>query len=338
MGRGGEHRRPKAVRMLAAAGAVLVAGGVVAGIGAASAVVEPGQVSAGQTFGPSGNDFVDIRQVRPNANEPDAAQGASTGTFVSKCGNNENGHNNPDNFIVAPGVQNGAHHMHDYVGNESTDANSDNDSLAAAGTTCQLGDQSTYYWPVLRDLRQNGQDANQNGGGKDGNTGAVLSPGVTLQFRGNQAGQVTAMPRFLRGITGDAKAVSNGGGQANAKWTCTGFENRTTTKYPLCPQGSQVKRILDFPSCWDGQNTDSADHRSHLQFAGDDGACPSGTKAVPQLRMQLTYQVPPGRTFAVDSFPEEKRNPITDHGDFVNVMPDQLMNRAVACINSGQNC
>ena len=59
---------------------------------------------------------------------------------------------------------------------------------------------------------------------------------------------------------------TNGGANANAKWTCTGFENRITTKYPLCPRGSQTVRIADFPGCNDG-NTDSANHRTHLAFA-----------------------------------------------------------------------
>lgn len=351
MERGGQHRRPKAVRLLAAAGAVLVAGGAAAGIGAASAGVDgekaaavrsadPGgaQVSEKAGSGPSDGDFVDIRQVQPGAGDVPGGANASAGTFVSACGNNENGHNNPDNFIVAPGVRNGAHHMHDYVGNQSTDANSNDQSLAGSGTTCKRGDLSTYYWPVLRDLRQQGQDAGQPGGGQDGNVGSILQPDVTLQFRGNPKSEVTAMPRFLRAITGDAKAVTNGPGNAKAQWTCTGLENRVTTKYPLCPGGSRVERILDFPSCWDGANTDSADHRSHLQFPGGDGSCQGRTRAVPQLRMKLTYAVPPGRSFAIDAFGEEKRNPITDHGDFVNVMPDQLMDQAVRCINSGQNC
>ena len=40
----------------------------------------------------------------------------------------------------------------------------------------------------------------------------------------------------------------------------------------------------------------------------------------------------------MDSFPEQLHKPVTDHGDFINVMPDQLMSEAVDCINSGRNC
>ncbi|MFD0385113.1 hypothetical protein ACFQ2B_31370 [Streptomyces stramineus] len=102
------------------------------------------------------------------------------------CGRNENGHFNPDNVIVTPGVRNGAHHLHDYVGNKSTDAFSTDNSLAGAGTTCTNGDKSSHYWPVLRVLDgKAAPDANAPGGGHDGNMGTVLRPAsVTLQFKG----------------------------------------------------------------------------------------------------------------------------------------------------------
>lgn len=465
------------------------------------------QACAGET-GPFVEDFIDIRQVRPVFNQPRFRRGGSRGSFISRCGRNENNHRNSDNFIVSPGVTNGAHHLHDYVGNLSTDAFSTDESLAAAGTTCRLGDKSTYFWPVLRAITpvdqrpqretpqqnsQNQQDQNQNnqnqdvqngqqqngqnqgvqgqvtpdqagngqnqgvqnqdnpnlsnqnenrnfsnrfnkfnrfssfnnrtfdrfgnrnqnpdngiqngnqnqdqvqnpvqdpgqqgvdqgqqavdqglvqdqgqqqnqgqqqgadqpqqqqgqqqapqqnagepGGAADGNVGRILRPtSVIIQFRGNPVSRVSPMPRFIRVITGDARAATNGGANARAQWTCTGFTNRITTQYPLCPRGSQVVRIADFPSCWDGVNTDSANHRTHIVFPDQNGRCPQGTRAVPQLRIILTYRVPPGRSFALDSFPEQLHNPITDHNDFVNVMPERLMNFVVACINSGRHC
>ncbi|MEV0455220.1 DUF1996 domain-containing protein [Catellatospora methionotrophica] len=288
---------------------------------------------------PVAGDFIDIRQVAPNVRERRATPQGSAGTFTSLCGRNLNNHRNPDNFIVAPGVSNGAHHTHDYVGNLSADGNSTNESLAAAGTTCRRDDRSTYYWPVLRQRGTVGNDATADGGGNDGNIGRILRPAsVRLEFRGNRFAKVAAMPDFIRLITGDAKAVTNGPANAKAQWTCTGFTNRRTTKYPLCPSGSQVQRVLDFPSCWDGVNADSANHRAHAIFPATDGRCPEGTKPIAQLRMTLTYSVPRGRTFALDTFPEQNHNPLTDHADFVNVMPSQLVTFATDCINRGRRC
>ncbi|MGS2643091.1 DUF1996 domain-containing protein [Streptosporangium sp. LJ11] len=285
-------------------------------------------------LGPFPEDFIDIRQVPRNVQEIRPRRSGSAGLFTSRCGTNRNGHRNSDNFIVAPGVTNGAHHVHDYVGNLSTDGFSTDQSLAAAGTTCALNDRSTYFWPVLRD-----RTSDANADDPDGNVGTIMQARqVSLQFRGNPVSRVSPMPRFIRMITGDAKAATNGGANALAKWSCTGFTNRITTKYPLCPRGSQLVRILDFPSCWDGQNTDSANHRTHVLFPDANGACPSGTRAVPQLRMTLVYATPRTPSFALDAFPEQRHNPVTDHADFANLMPDRLMRFAVDCINRNRRC
>ncbi|WP_190132587.1 DUF1996 domain-containing protein [Streptomyces mashuensis] len=290
--------------------------------------------------GPAPADFADIRSA-PAVSRPAVRAGGSSGTFTTRCGRNENGHFNSDNVIVTPGVSNGAHHTHDYVGNLSTNAFSTDASLAAAGTTCADGDRSTHYWPVLRLLDGSAApDARKPGGGHDGNMGRILRPAsVTLEFRGSPVAKVTDMPRFLRIITGDAKAFTSGPGNANASWSCTGFENRQLKdKYPVCPEGAQVVRTLAFQSCWDGRSTDSANHRTHVAFARRDGSCPRGFRAMPQLVQRIAYDVPKGTAFAVDSFPEQLHKPVTDHGDFINVMPESLMARATACINSGRRC
>ncbi|KAB2351870.1 DUF1996 domain-containing protein [Actinomadura rudentiformis] len=303
---------------------------------------QPGdQQPGGQpASGPVRADFVDIRSVAPNLRLPRRTPNASTGLFSSQCGRNAQGQHNSDNVIVAPGVDNGAHHVHDYVGNTSTSGQSTDESLAAAGTTCVNGDQSTHYWPVLRARDGAAADANAPGGGLDGNIGRILTPaGVSLRMTGSPVGKVTAMPRFLRIITGDAKAFTNGGANARASWTCTGFENRRLTdKYPLCPTGSRVQRILQFQSCWDGRNTDSANHRTHVAYPAADGRCPAGMTAIPMLEQRITYNVPRGVPFALDTFPEQLHKPVTDHGDFINVMSDALMQRATTCINTGRRC
>ncbi|WP_327356589.1 DUF1996 domain-containing protein [Streptomyces sp. NBC_01304] len=293
--------------------------------------------------GPAPEDFVDIKSVRPNVQLPRNQRGASRGNFTTKCGTNENGKRNPDNVIVAPGVSNGAHHMHDYVGNQANDAFASDDDLANGQTTCRnRGDRSTYYWPVLRvRTGEDESDVGADGGGKDQNTGKIQTPAtVSLKFVGSPAGKVTAMPRLLRIITGDAKAFVNGNANANASWSCTGFENRQLKdKYPLCPDGSKVVRTFRFQSCWDGRNTDSANHRTHVAFADPrSGACPQGFKAIPQLVQRIVYDVDAEPNFALDSFPEQLHKPVTDHGDFINVFDARLMNRMVSCINRGDRC
>ena len=302
--------------------------------------------------GPVAADFVDITKVQPNvARKARTRAAGSTGTFTTSCGVNANKKFNTDNVIVAPGVTNGAHHLHDYVGNQSNDAFANNDTFAAAQTTCaNQGDKSSYYWPVVR-VQDGTQDFDQNaaGGGTEGNAGKVLqAKQAQIKYVGNAKSKVVAMPQFLRIITGDAKAFTNGPANANAHWSCTGFENKVqlTDKYPICPQGSNVVRSFAFQSCWDGVNIDSANHRTHVAFADAQGNCANGFKAIPQLTMRLVYAVTPPtiqngqikNAYAVDGFQEQLHKAITDHDDFINVFDVNTMNKVVSCINTGKRC
>lgn len=291
--------------------------------------------------GPFDEDFVDIANVQPGAvAQAQPGENASTGSVTKSCGVN-NGFINSDNFIAAPGVVNGAEHQHHQVGNLNSNANSNENNLVGAGTSCQDGDESTYFWPIIR-LRN--ADAAQDQALDAANPHNIGEPieaaSAEIKFKGNEQSPVVPMPKFLRVITGDAKAANEnlGKGNDNAKWTCSGQEDRIATdKYVLCPDGSQTERISNFPSCWDGQNVDSADHRSHIVFKDEQtGACPDGFQAVPELQITTKYDIPAGQSFAVDSFPKDLHNPITDHNDFVNVMTEEQMQQVVDTINSGQ--
>ena len=186
-----------------------------------------------------------------------------------------------------------------------------------------------------------------DGGQADGNVGTILQPeSATLKFIKGGSENVVAMPQFLRIITGDAKSFTNGDKNANASWSCEGFEDKVQLKdkYPICPEGAQVVRTFKFQNCWDGQNTDSGNHRDHMSFMEEDGTCPDGFQAVPQLTHRLAYDIPQksllnaDTPFAVDSFEEQIHKPITDHDDFINVMPEDLMNETVDCVNTGKQC
>ena len=203
----------------------------------------------------------------------------------------------------------------------------------------------------------NNNGGNNNGGGNAGlavpagpnlelvgNVGKIVKPAqAKIEYRGNATSKVTAMPKFLKMTTGDAKPTSRGPANARATWTCSGFEDRLSDKYVICPNGSKVTRVHDFPGCWDGQNTDSANHRDHMRFADKKtGACPKGFKAIPQLRVTTVYDLPADvqqkGQYQLDAFPEENHNPFSDHHDFANVNSDQTMAQIVKCVNDGRKC
>ncbi|MFD5416801.1 DUF1996 domain-containing protein [Streptomyces sp. NPDC127069] len=321
---GKEHRLPLLLACL------VLALGLIAAVLGASRAAGPASV-----VGP----YVDLRRVPPGAAGPAPGPGASTGTVTVECGRNEEGHWNEDNLVVSPGVRAGAHHTHAYVGNLSADALSTDASLAAAATSCGGGDRSVYYWPVLRRTDRAGSGPHEGAAGH-GNAGEILrEASVRVEFRGSPVSGVVAMPRFLRAITGDAVAYTAGGGAGvRARWGCSGLPDRSTTGYPRCPAGELVTRTLVFPSCWNGLDTASPDHRSHLLFPSASGVCPQGTFPVPELRLLLAYAVAPGVPLALDSFPEQRHSPLTDHAMFVDVMTDARMGELVACLNEGRHC
>ncbi|UMP04079.1 DUF1996 domain-containing protein [Amycolatopsis sp. EV170708-02-1] len=370
----GRHRIARRTKIATALLGLSIA---VGGLVVSTTTGEPERASADEV---DRSQFVDITKVRPNVDEPRPGRNASTGSFTVDCGRNENGHFNPDNFIAQPGVRNGAQHLHDYVGNLSTNADSDNDSLLGAGTTCANGDESAYFWPVVRidtgeeeagqqqnrdgdrnrrrdqdnqeqnDNEQNNQNNEQaqleepNADNElAGNDGEIQRPAVVdITFKGNAREKVKEMPKFLRILYGDAKVTTNGPANARESWTCTGFENRLIKQYPICPEGSDVKRVHTFPSCLDGNNIDSENHRDHIKYPDENGECANGLTAVPELTISLTYEIPrqiqANGQYKVDSFPEEDHNPFSDHDDFANVMPDRVMDRLVDCVNEGREC
>ncbi|MEA5367537.1 DUF1996 domain-containing protein [Amycolatopsis sp., V23-08] len=492
----GKHRVARRTKI--AMGAI----GLAIAVGALAVAVSTGRTGEASADPADPSFFIDINKVPAgnNVNAALAKKGAQ-GSFTVDCGTNaDGGHHNPDNFIAQPGIKNGAQHLHDYVGNLTTDADSSLKSLLAGGTTCKNGDKSAYFWPVIRidrednaanasenqqaqqqqqgktgdvqqdqsaadaqaadaagqgqdqatadpnaadpnadpnaadpnadpnaqdqnaqdqngqqqngqqkknnggggtrggqnaqqqddqnaqqqdqqaqDRRRGGQNGGQNQGGKNNggknqggqngnqsssaaapptdvlggpeganeevgdNDGEIVEPeSATLKFIGGGARNVVAMPLGLKILYGDAKQSTNGPANARPSWTCTGFEDRLTDLYPICPAGSKVERIHAFPNCWDGKNTDSANHRTHVVFANQQGKCPQGFKNIPQLQVTLVYNVPQdvqqNGQYKVDAFAQEKHNPRSDHDDFANVMSNRIMGRLVNCVNSGKAC
>ncbi|AWZ08668.1 MULTISPECIES: DUF1996 domain-containing protein [unclassified Streptomyces] len=316
---------------------LVLGGGLTAAVLGAARVGAP-RPAAGA--GPPPGDFVDLSEVPPGPAAPrPSGPDASTGRVSVDCGRNAEGHYNEDNLVVSPGLRSGAHHTHAYVGNLSTDAFSTEASLDAAATSCAGGDRSTYYWPVLRRTDRPGSGAHEGSAGH-GNAGRILpEASVNVEFIGSPVSKVVAMPRFLNAMTGDAVALTAGtDADVRARWGCSGSPDRSTTRYPRCPAGERLTRTLAFPSCWNGLDTTSPGHRSHLLFPAANGVCPQGTFPVPELRISLAYDVPPGAPIALDSFPEQRHSPRTDHAMFVNAMTGQRMADVVDCLNQGRTC
>lgn len=65
--------------------------------------------------------------------------------------------------------------------------------------------------------------------------------------------------------------------QQAVTYVCLGTDKPQTNGFPNYPCPYGLRTQVFFPSCWDGKNLDSPDHKSHMAYPSlsDSGHCPS---------------------------------------------------------------
>jgi hypothetical protein len=241
-------------------------------------------------------------------------------------------HFGPDDPIVFPG-QPGDSHMHSFYGNTTTNANSTAASLLAAPSSCgrnmQTSDRSAYWIPSLYIKKADGS----LGLVKDGDQQMFIyyrRPG------GTGGPKVQPFPPGLRMLAGSANATSPQP-LFVVQWDCSGGPEYPSI--PQCPGGpsQSLHASIEFPSCWDGRQLDSADHRSHMAYANaDNGACPAGHPvSLPQITYEIDY---PGITGG-PQYTLSSHGTYSMHADFFAAWDPQVQNALVTgCLNAGLDC
>jgi hypothetical protein len=253
----------------------------------------------------------------------------SQAVWSVKCNHS---HSAPDDPIVFPGLA-GRSHLHDFFGNVSVDANSTTASLARAASTCLKGmdevDKAAYWTPAL--LR-NGQPV----------TGSADELRIDAYYAVlDKPLPVRSMPVGLRMVAGNSAARTTQptdivhynclryptGGQATGK----------SAAIPSCPSGTYLSAKIVFPSCWDGVNLDSPDHKSHMAYPNRQ-ACPvSHPVGLPALSIRLRWKAArgiPSSQLALSSGGQHSM-----HADFWNVWSPSVMRWLVDnCLNATRNC
>jgi hypothetical protein len=243
--------------------------------------------------------------------------------FRANCRSAHRGADDP----IVKFAQPGASHMHEFFGNRTTNAHSTLQSLSSGTTNCDPKvDLSAYWTPTLY---------------KNGTP--VAPESVIIYYQGiTDPKNARPYPRGLKIVVGNALATSPDQ-NPSARWSCVGHAP-SSRDFMNCPPGSKLETYLDFPTCWDGKNLDSPDHRSHMAFAAGIGTpCPTTHPvAVPRVEFLITYPVNGGGLSlggtrngqSVTNAPG-----YTFHGDFFNAWPSQeLARRVTNCINAGYIC
>ncbi|TDZ21842.1 hypothetical protein Cob_v005236 [Colletotrichum orbiculare MAFF 240422] len=158
-----------------------------------------------------------------------------------------------------------------------------------------------------------------------------------------------AFPKGFRMLAGDPRLRSFNNGsleQRAISYVCLGNSGPQTNGFPNrnCPDGLRVQVV--FPSCWDGRNVDSPDHKSHMAYPSgvSTGRCPVSH---PKRFVTLFYEV----IFSVKDFKDRwygQGQPFVLsngdptgfglHGDFLNGWDISVLQQAVTqCTDSSGN-
>lgn len=244
-------------------------------------------------------------------------------------------HSLADDPIVFPGLA-GASHLHSFVGNKAVNANTTPEDLTRfTATTCKpIQDHSAYWVPTLFDIAT----------GKP-----VETTGFRVYYRSgmnNSAGQMP-MPNGLRMISGDATKKKPTPRGATGQFYCAfygpgdldGVARSTNGNWPICGGDATLHFMLQFPSCWDGKNLDSPNHKDHVAY-GAGNACPASHPVkIPQITFDIQYGARGTQEGYYLSSDKEGKSASSMHGDAFVVWDVDIMNkRTKNCVQQRRTC
>jgi Domain of unknown function (DUF1996) len=241
-------------------------------------------------------------------------------------------HSAADDPIVFPG-QPGRSHLHDFFGSGSVDANTTTRSLVDAASSCLKGmnevDKAGYWTPALLDGGRVVRGAPDD---------HRIDAYYTLLHK---SAPVRPIPFGLRMVAGDAKATRPQP-IAITSFDCVRFPNggevtRRNAAIPTCPAGSYLSARIMFPSCWDGRNLDSPDHKAHMAYPTRERCPVSHPVSLPVLSIRARWKT-------VRSVPSSRLSlasggQFSMHADFWNGWSPSVMQWLVTnCLNATRNC
>jgi hypothetical protein len=228
-------------------------------------------------------------------------------------------HRAMDDPIVYPG-QPGASHMHDFFGNNSTDAFSTAKSLAAHTTECRIRKDKSAYW--IPELYRHGV--------------RVKPVKIQVYYRNRANKAPRPFPFGLKLVQGDHMATSPQYDWAHREfWSCDAGPHHV--KPTNCPAGTYLIMNIRFPQCWDGFHLDRPDHHSHMAYPDGNGKCPANHPVVlPMLLLEVQFNIHNG---GKGGFKLASGSIYGIHGDFFEAWNHRKLASLIrSCIDKGVSC
>lgn len=201
-------------------------------------------------------------------------------------------------------------HLHQIVGGNSFNASMDPTThdlpTMSTCTSCTFSEDFSNYWTAVLYFRaQNGTYKRVPQFVSEGLKG---DGGITVYYIAPYNGKtkVTAFTPGFRMLVGDATRTAPGSDPkvchrcmpASGEPSHVNCASPDTQSLPkgFCAGG--IRSVITFPTCWDGKNTDSPDHRSHVaypvsgSFDASTDKCPASHPVkIPQVMFEVMWDV-----------------------------------------------
>ncbi|KAK1148182.1 hypothetical protein N8T08_010827 [Aspergillus melleus] len=253
--------------------------------------------------------------------------------------------------IMSPGEVAG--HVHTISGGNGFkfDMNYD-DARNSDCSSCPIKQDLSNYWtPKLYYHAENGSFISvPQIGDQWENTGGMNV--YYFQRGGPNQEEIKAFPKDFRMVAGDPfkRSFDDDAASQAVSFVCLDYNAEPkpeTNELPTenCPDGLRVQ--VFFPSCWDGENLDSDDHKSHVAYpegSFNDGTCP---ESHPVHLVSIFYEVLWNTGVFADQWYGDSQPFVLAngdptgygfHGDFINGWDVDVLQTAIdKCLNLSGN-